>query len=132
MQLSGLQSTHPFVSGVSMPLAAPSTAPDFLATLSRAAAGTAGPESKNDAARDAAEKLVSSSLIMPLLEEVREQPLDANLFGGGMAEDAFRQRLDQQFADRIVRSTNFPLVDRIYQNVTRAAATRGTEVNTRG
>lgn len=102
--------------------------PDFVRTLSR----MAEVETQQDAARDAAEKLVATSLIMPLLEEVRTQPLDANLFGSGIAKDAFRQRLDQQFADRIVRSTNFPLVDRIYQTVTGAVAKRGGEVNIHG
>lgn len=115
--------------GLSLPLSAAPKARDFAATLSRAATT----DQDKDQARIAAQKLVSTALVMPLLEEVREQPLDANLFDGGVAEDAFRQRLDQQFADRIVRSARFPLVDRIYQNITQniTGAARG-EIDTHG
>lgn len=74
--------------------------------------------------REAAEQLVASALVVPLLEEVRHQPLDADLFGGGFGQDAFRAQLDQQFADRIVKSGNFDLVDTIYRHVMRQVETK--------
>lgn len=95
-------------------------------------ASSQGGAVEQEDAREAAEQLVSTALIMPLLKEMRDQPLDSDLFGDSMAEDAFRQRLDQQFADRMVRGTNFPLVDHIYQAVSRSASQRGTEVNAVG
>lgn len=75
-------------------------------------------------AREAAQKLVASAFVLPLLSEMRESPLDAKLFHGGFAEDAFRQRLDTIFADNIVKSARFPLVDRIQADVMRRTNTR--------
>ena len=87
--------------------------------------------SGKDAAREAAEKLVATTLVVPLLAELREQPLDAKLFDGGFAEDAFRQQLDTALADEIVKSTQFPIVDRIYRDITRhAEREQAAKVNT--
>lgn len=73
--------------------------------------------------REAAQQLVATALVMPLLEEVRQQPLDANLFGdGGFGSDAFKAQLDTQIADRIVKKGNFALVESVYQHVMRQAA----------
>lgn len=77
-----------------------------------------------DEAREAAEKFIATALVMPLLDELREQPLDAGLFHGGMAEDAFRQRMDTILADRIVSSSQFPIVDRIYSDITRQSSSQ--------
>ena len=78
-------------------------------------------EGKDAQAREAAQQLVASALVLPLLEEARSEPTDAKLFHGGLAEDSFRSQLDGILADRIVKSERFPLVDRIYEHVTRRA-----------
>lgn len=77
-----------------------------------------------DKAREAAEKLVASALVAPLLGELRDQPLDTKLFHGGFAEDAFRGQMDTLLADEIVKSSRFPIVDRIYRDITRQAAAK--------
>lgn len=76
-------------------------------------------------AREAAQQLVATALVAPMLAEIRDQPLDAKLFHGGPGEDSFRQQLDTILADRIVRSERFPLVDRIYEQVMRRAGAAG-------
>lgn len=104
----------------------------FEAALASAAATQAGDSELFAQAREAAEKLVASALVMPLLEEIREQPLDGKLFHGGFTEDAFRQQLDTHLADRIVGSGKFPLVDSIYEHVTKKArlmAGRGVDTH---
>jgi hypothetical protein len=86
---------------------------------------------QRERAREAAEQLVATSLVTPLLAQLRDQPLDAKLFHGGIVEDAFRQKLDTILADRIVRSGKFPLVDRVYERVMRhRPATAPEGVNT--
>lgn len=73
-------------------------------------------------AREAAQQLVASALVLPLLAEARSEPTDAKLFHGGLAEDSFRSQLDGILADRIVKNEKFPLVDRIYEHVTRRSS----------
>lgn len=109
----------------------------FQALLASAAKTQGSSGAKGDdlyaQAREAAEQLVASAMVMPLLEEVREQPLDQKLFHGGFTEDAFRQKLDTLLADRIVSSGKFPLVDSIYEHVTkRARLMAGEGVDKRG
>ncbi|MCG8510811.1 MAG: hypothetical protein MI741_16430 [Rhodospirillales bacterium] len=85
-------------------------------------------------ARQAARDFVSTALITPLLSELREQPLQANLFHGGTAEDAFRQRFDQIVGDRIVAELDqrggFPLIDQLHEQITqKAKAQAAQEIN---
>ena len=61
--------------------------------------------------RGAAEQLVASSLIQPILTQLRESLFAAGPFAPGMAEKQFSPLLDQHLADRIVRGANLPLVD---------------------
>lgn len=95
--------------------AAPARAEGF-ATLLRSAGAE---RTVDEQARQAAEQLVASALVTPMLSEIREEPLNAGLFHGGLAEDSFRQQMDGILADRIVKSERFPLVDRIYEQVMR-------------
>ncbi len=102
----------------------------FAGKLREAVSGGSG---EKDRAREAAEQLVATTLVSPLLAELRTQPLDAKLFHGGFAEDAFRQQLDTALADEIVKSSRFPLVDRIQAQITRRAELqRGERVNVHG
>lgn len=72
-------------------------------------------------AREAAQQLVSTALITPLLAELRDTTFQSELFHGGFAENAFRQQMDQIIGDRIVKNMdeqgNFPLVDKIYRSM---------------
>ena len=82
----------------------------------KSAQGSSG----NPEAREAAEQLVASALLMPLLKEARNSTLKGELFHGGRGEEAFGQQLDTILADRMVQAANFPLVDRLVQTLTTA------------
>lgn len=69
--------------------------------------------SDRDKVRDAAQKLVSSSFVLPLLAQMRNSAFKSDLMRGGKGEDAFGAQLDTIIADRVVESGNFNLVDQI-------------------
>ncbi|MGB0767510.1 MAG: rod-binding protein [Phycisphaeraceae bacterium] len=79
--------------------------------------------------REAAEKLVSTTLIMPLFEQMRSDPLAANLVHGGRTEKVFQQQMDQVLADRIAGATRFDLVDAVYKQLSDAAFGGGLKAN---
>ena len=80
--------------------------------------------------REAAEKLVATTLIMPMFEQLRNDPLAAKLFHGGRGEEIFQQQMDQVLSDRIAGATRFDLVDSVYQYLSSAA--KGEALNTHG
>lgn len=63
--------------------------------------------------REAAEQLVATTFIQPILAKAREDPFKVERFHGGQGEKIFGGQLDTILADRIVKKSNFPLVDRI-------------------
>lgn len=77
-------------------------------------------------ARDAANQLVASAFIAPLLAEVRASASKNSLFHGGRAEEAFGQQLDTILADGIAASANFNLGDAVAGRLT------GGKVDARG
>ncbi|HAI10919.1 MAG TPA: hypothetical protein DCM28_04400 [Phycisphaerales bacterium] len=84
--------------------------------------------------RQAAQQLVSSALILPMLQQVRESSLKSELFHGGFSEDAFGAQLDTELADRMVAKSNFPIVDAIYRKMTGQTdfVPKGKELNIHG
>lgn len=64
-------------------------------------------------ARSAAEGLVSTTFIEPILKQVRESNNTPPPFGPSSAEKQFSALLDTKLADEIVHAANFPLVERI-------------------
>jgi len=60
-----------------------------LLTKSSDAVRAAG-KSKDQQVRESVEQMVSSAFILPLMNEMRDQPLDSDLFHGGFAEDSVR------------------------------------------
>lgn len=64
-------------------------------------------------ARKAAEGLVSTTFIEPILKQVRESNNTPPPFGPSTAEKQFASLLDTKLADEIVKAANFPLVERI-------------------
>jgi creatinine amidohydrolase/Fe(II)-dependent formamide hydrolase-like protein len=109
---------------------------DFAALLNRPGTAKAVQMTDKQKAeiRDAAQKLVSSALILPMLAQVRESSLKSDLFHGGFSEDAFGAQLDTELADRMVAKSNFPIVDAIYRKMTGQMNTpiKGQEVNLHG
>ncbi len=67
----------------------------------------------DDDARKAAEGLVSTTFIEPILKQVRESNDAPPPFGPGKGEKQFGAILDTKLADQIVHAANFPLVERI-------------------
>jgi len=70
-------------------------------------------DSSSAQARTAAEGLVSTTFIEPILKQVRESNTAPPPFGPSNAEKQFSSLLDTKLADEIVHAANFPLVDRI-------------------
>ena len=103
------------------------SAPVFAGFMDRARTEGADPE---DQLREAAEKLVSTTLIMPLFEQLRNDPLASDLIHGGRTEKIFRQQMDQVLSDRIAGATRFDLVDAVYKQL--ATAANGGTLNTNG
>lgn len=86
------------------------------------------PRSTDAQTREAAESLVASTFIGPLLAQVRQDPFRSDLFHGGLAEDIFAAQLDSTLAQRITHATAMPLVDAVYNRV----LAHGGKVNTHG
>ncbi len=96
-------------------------------------------EAKTLRAREAAEKLVSSTLVEPILKQARETNNTPPPFGPGKAEKQFGAFLDSKLSDQIVSAAQFPLVKRIQQDLlqhsgylsdaTKAASGRSTPVD---
>jgi hypothetical protein len=78
---------------------------------SRAAAPEAGKE------REAAEQLVAVTFIEPILRQAREVRSEEGPFGITQAEKQFGGMLDAATAKSMVRSWNFPLVDRLARDM---------------
>jgi len=83
---------------------------------------------QEDQALQAAQDLVSITLLQPLLAQARQDPFKSDLFHGGFAEDAFGDKMDSITAQQIAQRTNFPIVDAVYNWMMNA----GTKVNTHG
>lgn len=87
-------------------------------------------QSKEAQLREAAEKLVATTLIMPMFKQLRNDPLAAKLLHGGRGEEIFQQQMDQVLSDRIAGAAGFDLVDSVYQHLSSAA--KGKALNTHG
>ncbi|MFN3168659.1 MAG: rod-binding protein [Phycisphaeraceae bacterium] len=105
----------------------PSAAPVFAGLLDRARTEGADAQAQ---LREAAEKLVSTTFIMPMFEQLRNDPLASNLMHGGRAEKIFQQQLDQVLSDRIAGATRFDLIDSVYNQLANGVA--GKAVDTHG
>lgn len=79
-------------------------------------------EAKELRAGEAAQKLVASTLVEPILKQLRETNNAAAPFGPTEAEKQFGPILDGQIADRIVGAADFPLVERIKQDLMKNSA----------
>ena len=96
----------------------------FASVLQRAGRSGATADvaaSDEDPAREAAEQYVATALVQPFLKQLNDSVFKSDLFHGGFAEDAFQQQLSQIIADRLVKASDFSLVDTIYDRVMNAA-----------
>ncbi len=77
--------------------------------------------SKEAKAREAAEMLVSTTLVEPVLKQLRESNNAAPPFGPTPAEKQFGALLDHRLCHDIVKSANFPMVDRLARDLLKHA-----------
>lgn len=83
----------------------------FAQVISRATgAGDQSPEAR---ARAAAEQLVSTALVQPVLKQMRETSQAAPPFAPGQGERTFRGLMDAGLAHKMVKSGSWGLVDRL-------------------
>ncbi|MBX3357572.1 MAG: hypothetical protein KF745_04005 [Phycisphaeraceae bacterium] len=88
---------------------------DFAAAISRASIlHGATPEQQ---ARESAEEFVAIALVQPVLTHLRNTNNAASPFQPTSAEKNFRGFADAQVARQIVRTKQFPLVDRVAQQI---------------
>jgi len=80
--------------------------------------GEAERNQRDEEVYEAAQQLVSSAFVAPLLAHAREIAKQNDMFYGGSTEDLFGQRMDQMLADKIVASSRFPMVDAVYREIT--------------
>ena len=85
---------------------------------------------REDETREAADQLVATAFVLPLLQQVRDDPFKSDLFHGGQGEEIFGQQLDVLMAERITKSAGFGLSDALVRQFNPATASR--EVDLRG
>jgi Rod binding domain-containing protein len=88
---------------------------EFSALLAQANASEG--KSREDRAREAAEGLVSTALVQPIFQRMRESNRAPAPFAPNQAERMFGSMLDAMYAQRMVKSQNWALVDRLAQRV---------------
>ncbi len=74
----------------------------------------ATPESE---ARQAAEDFVAMAFVQPVLKQLRETNHAAAPFAPGKGEQQFRALMDAEIARKVVRASDWPLVDRLAQRL---------------
>ncbi len=102
---------------------------DFAAALGRrfdrATHAGGGDE---DEAFDAAAGFVAAALVEPVLKEMRESSNAPPPWGPGPGEKPFRAMMDVALAERIVRSGNWGLVDRLAREMRARMQAAGSEI----
>lgn len=74
-------------------------------------------QSPEQRARSAAEEFVAQALVFPILKLMRETNQAAAPFAPGDYEKSIGSLHDVETAARIVRASNFPLVDAVARNL---------------
>lgn len=84
----------------------------FAAQLERAVQPRNG-ASREEQAQTAAEQLVATAFIRPMLEELGRATFASDQFKPGAGEKRMRPLLDAEISDRITAAEGFPLVDAV-------------------
>lgn len=118
-QAPSIDALRPFASP--MEAVADDRAPSFSTILSRFTHGS-DQGSPEDKARFAAEEFVATTLITPILKQLREMNQASGPFAPGRYEKTFGALFDGEIASRIVRASHFPLVDRLARDLLRQSS----------
>ncbi|MCC7191697.1 MAG: hypothetical protein IT444_02850 [Phycisphaeraceae bacterium] len=105
-----------------MPLPQPGStrtaAPAFSAMLASLDGATdRRKQSVEETARQAAQQLVATTLVQPMLAQMNNDPFKTPMFHGGQAEETFNQQLQTILGDRITAGANFPIVRTVYKQL---------------
>ena len=100
-----------------------SGAPGFAESLSAALDKNKDDKQTPDEqqAREAAQQLVASAFLAPLMRMMREGPFQADFLEAGPGRDAFEQMLHTRLADHMVERMELPIVDAVQRFVTHRA-----------
>ncbi len=79
--------------------------------------------------REAAENFVSIALVQPVFKQLRSTNNTAAPFAPTKAEQQFQSMIDARLAQKMVKSSNWPLVDRLAQDMLKRS--QGTQPLTR-
>lgn len=71
--------------------------------------------------RDAAESFVAVALVQPVFKQMRAANHAAPPFGPNKAEQQFQSLMDARVARHIVHKSNWPVVERVAQNMLKKA-----------
>ncbi|MEK6701203.1 MAG: hypothetical protein AABZ53_02995 [Planctomycetota bacterium] len=77
--------------------------------------------SKEAQTRESAEQFVAITFVQPILKQLRESNSAAGPFAPSSGEKQFRALMDADIAQRVVKSSRWPLVDRVTQDLLKAA-----------
>jgi Rod binding domain-containing protein len=126
-----LGATNEITLGASSPRALPDALTgrqdDFASVIARARKQIEdSPSSREAAAKESAREFVAVTLVQPLLKQLRDTSQAAAPFAPSGAERQFRSMLDAQMAQRIVRASNFGIVDAVARNLMRAGSEKGS------
>lgn len=119
MQLSAIEN-----SGLPTALqpASRQSAPGFAESLAvTLGSGEERKEISEQEARQAAQQLVASAFLQPMLKQMRESGFKTEYFDNGPGQDAFNQQLHTALADRMVERMDLPVVDAVTRFVTQHA-----------
>ena len=89
----------------------------FLRSLITRLGGEPGPLEQDEMqladrlARTGAERMVADGFLVPLLSEVRESTAPEGMFAPGIGEKRFGSMFDQAFADQMLESGRFPVME---------------------
>ncbi|MBZ0171129.1 MAG: hypothetical protein K8E66_01990 [Phycisphaerales bacterium] len=112
--------------GPGFPPSAARAQADFASILGIADRGVRdGTDNPVAQAREAAEQFVAKVFIEPALAISRESSDLPPPFGAGSGEKQFSSLMDAQRAMDLVRSSEWPIVDRLVRDMTRAEGTPG-------
>ncbi|WP_432799091.1 rod-binding protein [Poriferisphaera sp. WC338] len=109
---------------------------DFVKRLAAAQGGVTVADKEEDKqaeleqkVRQAAEQLVASAFVTPMLKQMRSDPFKTELFHGGRGEDIFMQQWDTQVADHMVKRQGFDMVDAVYNQIIQTIDTKQSGVD---
>lgn len=88
-------------------------APSFASAIARVGAGT-----REKQINEAAQQLVATSLVQPVLDSMMKSRFREGPFSPGPVEERFMPLLNRHLSDRIVSSANFGLVNALTDQLT--------------